>query len=144
MKKLSFLMLLFVLFFAAQCADHPNTPLPDLKVETTLSGANENPLVSTNATGKFVGTLNQETRLLKFTLTFSGITPSAGHIHSGAVGVNGPVIIPFPLLTTSPYSYEVVLTPAQVDLLKTNMLYTNLHTPVNPAGEIRGQLMIVP
>ena len=137
-------MLLFVLFFAAQCADHPNTPLPDLKVEATLSGANENPPVSTNATGKFVGTLNQETRLLKFTLTFSGITPSAGHIHSGAVGVNGPIIIPFPLLTTSPYSYEVVLTTAQVDLLKTNMLYTNLHTPVNPAGEIRGQLMIVP
>ena len=144
MKKLSFLMLLFVLFFAAQCADHPNTPLPDLKVETILSGANENPAVTTNATGKFVGTLNQETRLLKFTLTFSGITPSAGHIHSGAVGVNGPVIIPFPLLTTSPYSYEVVLTPAQVDLLKTNMLYTNLHTPANPGGEIRGQLMIVP
>lgn len=144
MKKLSLLMVSFVLFFAAQCADHPNNQLPDLKVETTLSGANENPPLTTNATGKFVGTLNQETRLLKFTLTFSGITPNAGHIHSGAVGVNGPVIIPFPSLTTSPYSYEVVLTTAQVDLLKTNMLYTNLHTPVNPGGEIRGQLMIVP
>ena len=144
MRKLSLLMFLFVLFIAAQCADHPNNPLPDLKVETTLSGANENPPVTTNATGKFVGTLNQETRLLKFTLTFSGITPNAGHIHSGAVGVNGPVIIPFPSLATSPYSYEVVLTTAQVDLLKTNMLYTNLHTPVYPGGEIRGQLAIVP
>ena len=144
MRKLSLLISLSVLLFAAQCADHPDNPLPDLKVETTLSGANENPALTTNATGKFMGTLNQQTRLLKFTLTFSGLTPSAGHIHSGAVGVNGPVIIPFPLLATSPYSYEVVLTPAQVDLLKTNMLYTNLHTPANPGGEIRGQLMIVP
>ena len=144
MRKLSLLMSLSVLLFAAQCADHPDNPLPDLKVETTLSGANENPALTTSATGKFTGTLNQQTRLLKFTLTFSSLTPSAGHIHSGAVGVNGPVIIPFPSLTTSPYSYEVVLTPAQVDLLKTNMLYTNLHTPANPGGEIRGQLMIVP
>lgn len=144
MKRISLLLMLFVVLVAARCQDHENPQLPDLKVETVLSGANEVPAAPTSATGKFSGILNQQTRLLKFTINYSGLVPTAGHIHRGAAGTNGPVIIPFPSVATSPIVYEVVLTPTQLDDLKNNLLYTNLHTPAFPGGEIRGQLAIIP
>jgi hypothetical protein len=142
MKKISLLFLLSLPLIASRCADHD---LPTVqKVEATLSGTNEVPAVITQASGKFTGTFDPNTKVLKFSLNYMGLTPVAGHIHSGAAGMNGPVTIPFPSVATSPILYEVVLTDAQVTGLQTNNLYTNLHTPMYPGGEIRGQLAIVP
>lgn len=142
MKKISLLFILSLPLIASQCADHALQPIQ--KVEATLSGTNEVPAVPTQASGKFTGTFDPNTKMLKFSLSYTGLTPSAGHIHSAPAGSNGPVIIPFPSVATSPIVYEVILTDAQVTGLRTNNLYTNLHTPMYAAGEIRGQLAIVP
>ncbi|TLV02482.1 CHRD domain-containing protein [Dyadobacter luticola] len=142
MKKFTLLFLFLLPLIALKCDDHD---LPAIqKVETTLSGANEVPANNTQASGKFSGTFDPTTKLLKFSLTYTGLVPTAGHIHTGAAGTNGPVTIPFLSVATSPIVYEVALTDAQVTALQTGNLYTNLHTPMYPGGEIRGQLAIVP
>ena len=144
MKQISLLMLVMVALIAAKCQDHQNPALPDLKVVTTLSGSNEVPARQTSASGSVSGTLNQNTRVLSFAVNFSGLTPVAGHIHKGAAGTNGPVIIPFHSVASSPIIHEVTLTEEQVADLKANLHYVNLHTAAYPGGEIRGQLSIVP
>ena len=135
MKKITILLMFLGAFSYAHSQD--------VKVTGKLSGASEVPAAKSSASGTFSGVLNPETRVLKFTLTYSGITPSAGHIHKGAAGANGPVVIPFTSVAKSPVTQEVTLTPEQLTDLKTNLLYTNLHTAAFPGGEIRGQLAIV-
>ena len=66
----------------------------------------------------------------------------AAHIHIGAVGVNGPVIVP---LTAGPGGVWSVpagamLTPDQLAAYKAGDLYVNIHTPEHKGGEIRTQL----
>jgi hypothetical protein len=63
------------------------------------------------------------------------------HIHQGAKGQNGPVIVP---LTKNGDTYSVPegrkLTPAQVQAWKAGNLYVNVHTAANKGGEVRGQI----
>jgi CHRD domain len=72
--------------------------------------------------------------------------PTAGHIHVGAAGVNGGVVVPFfggavpaPI---SAITGTVMTTQATVDAILANPagFYSNLHTPEFPAGAVRGQL----
>ena len=75
-------------------------------------------------------------------VTAATIPGMAAHIHVGAPGVNGPVIIP---LTGSAGGVWTVpagarLTPEQVDAYKAGNLYVNVHTPEHKGGEIRTQL----
>ena len=66
---------------------------------------------------------------------------TAGHIHRGAKGANGPVIVP---LDKQGDTYSVPagrkLTPAQIEDLKKGNLYVNVHTNRNKGGEVRAQL----
>jgi hypothetical protein len=71
--------------------------------------------------------------------TLQGI---AAHIHVGAAGVNGPVIVP---LTAGPNGVWSVpagakLTAEQLDAYKAGGLYVNVHTAEHKGGEIRTQL----
>ena len=63
------------------------------------------------------------------------------HIHRGAAGANGPVIVP---LDKNGDTYSVPagrkLTPQQIQDLKAGNLYVNVHTNRNKGGEVRGQL----
>ena len=67
---------------------------------------------------------------------------TAAHIHVGAAGVNGPVIIP---LTGGPGGVwsvpaDAKLTAEQMADYKAGKLYVNVHTPEHKGGEIRTQL----
>ena len=71
-----------------------------------------------------------------------GMAGMAAHIHVGAAGVNGPVIIP---LTGSAGDTWTVpdgakLTAEQLDAYKAGNLYVNIHTAEHKGGEIRTQL----
>ena len=71
-----------------------------------------------------------------------GMAGMMAHIHVGAAGVNGPVIIP---LTGGPGGVWSVpagakLTAEQMDAYKAGKLYVNVHTPEHKGGEIRTQL----
>lgn len=113
-----------------------------IRLTATLSGAAEKPLpVASAATGAFVGVVDPTTRMLSYTVTYSGLTPTMGHLHRiNAANGTGPVEIPFSSLT-SPISGTTTLTTAgRVDSLLNGFYYANLHTPAFPAGEIRGDI----
>jgi hypothetical protein len=112
-----------------------------------LLGQNDVPPTLTPATGTFIGTFDNSTSTLSFTIMFNGLVANttAAHIHGpAAAGANAGVIIPFvgfPTgVTSGTYTNSYVLTPTQVGWLNSGLLYVNVHTTTFPGGEIRGQL----
>ena len=105
----------------------------------TLDGAQETPPVVTAATGSATLVLNGDDTLTYDVIT-TGLTGTMAHIHLGAAGVPGPIIINLvggPAIwsgTTAP------LTAEQKAQLKAGLLYVNVHTAANVNGEIRGQI----
>ena len=147
----STLLLATGLLAAAGCSDddQATAPTPALPtVSAAFSGAQEVPAVTTTATGNFAGTFDRATRELRFTVTYSGLTPTAGHLHLGAPGANGGVFLPFPFNNAastgfeSPITGTTILSPAQATALLANGVYANLHTAANPGGEIRANLTV--
>lgn len=111
-----------------------------MQVTGTFSGANETPAVTTSATGSVSATYNKGNKTLTCTVTYAGLTPSAGHFHTGAPGVAGPVVIQFPYVAYSPITGSTLLTQMQEDALLAGNMYANLHTSANPNGEIRANV----
>jgi hypothetical protein len=110
-------------------------------VKVTLSGDQEVPAVKTEAKGS--GTISvKDDKTVGGSVTFSGLAPTAAHIHEAPAGKNGGVIIP---LTKQGDNTFVVpagakLTDAQYESFKKGDLYVNVHTAANPGGEIRAQI----
>jgi hypothetical protein len=126
------------------CKKDKGTPGPNttFTLAATLSGASEVPANSSTATGSVTGTYDSVTKILSITVTYSGITPTNGHIHKAAVGVSGPVQFPFTTFSPSPFTFtSAALTASQQDDLFNGLYYVNLHTSAFPGGEIRGQLL---
>ena len=109
-------------------------------VKVNLSGANEVPPVTTSATGD--GTISvADDGAVSGSVTTKGIQGTAAHIHMGAAGKNGPVVVPF---TKEGDTYKAAagakLNADQLKAFKAGELYFNVHSAANPNGEIRGQL----
>ncbi len=135
-----FPVILFV-FFVAGCKKSTVTPPATIvNFNSTLNGANETPPNFSAATGTSVATYNTTTKILTVTTSYTGITPVAGHIHIGAVGVSGPVEFPFTTLTSPIVFTSTPLNASDESDLMENKLYVNLHSTIYPGGEIRGQL----
>ena len=77
-----------------------------------------------------------------WTLTFSRLTGRAlaAHIHLGARGRAGRVIVPLCGPCRSGVRRTVTLSGAALAALESGRAYVNVHTRRNPAGEIRGQI----
>ncbi|HUY04548.1 MAG TPA: CHRD domain-containing protein [Rhodocyclaceae bacterium] len=117
-----------------------STALGD-EIKVTLAGNMEVPPVKTAATGSGTITINAD-RTVAGSITTKGLAGTMAHIHLGAAGKNGPVIIP---LTKSGRSGWVVpvgakLTDAQYKAYEAGGLYVNVHSAAHKGGEIRGQL----
>jgi len=110
----------------------------DIKVK--LSGANEEPPVTTSASGQGTITIANDGSV-SGSVTTTGVAGTAAHIHMGSVRKNGPVIIP---LQKNGDTYTVPvgakLNGKQMDAFKAGDLYVNVHSAENKGGEIRGQL----
>ncbi|MGZ5034066.1 MAG: CHRD domain-containing protein [Usitatibacter sp.] len=108
----------------------------------TLNGAQENPAVTTAATGTGFIAVDEGSGAVHGSITTFGIAGNAAHIHEGAPGVNGGILIP--LAEGPPGTWSVTdgatLTPSQVESFKAGNLYVNVHTTANPNGETRGQI----
>ena len=118
-----------------------------LAFTTQLRGANEVPPVASNASGQVDAVLNKDTNLLRWQLSYTGLSgpATAGHFHGPApVGANAGVALPFSGPITSPMSGQATLTPAQVADLMAGKWYANIHTAKFPGGEIRGQMTTRP
>src|SRR3954465_2041887 len=109
-------------------------------ISVKLSGAEEVPPVSTSASGS--GSIRvTEDGSVSGSITTTGVEGTMAHIHQGAKGANGPVIVP---LTKNGDTYTVPanakLNAAQMSALKSGGLYVNVHSAANKGGEIRAQL----
>jgi CHRD domain len=143
------------IFFA--CKNDNNvvaTPSNNTIFAATLNGANEKPASTTSpATGTFSGNLDNTTRVMSYTLNYTGFPATSpvtmGHLHevtppnSATAGVNGVggVIVPFGTLTSPIIGTSAPLSQARVDSLKNGFFYANLHTAEFPGGAIRGNLV---
>jgi hypothetical protein len=112
--------------------------------EAALSGSQEVPPVASSGNGTAELHYNENTNMLRWRVSYGGLSgPVTGaHIHGPAApGQNAGVIIPFTgNLNASPITGEARITQEQLAQLMTGQWYVNLHTPVHPQGEIRGQL----
>ncbi len=111
-----------------------------------LTSAAEVPPNSSSGSGTLEATLDKSTNILKWKLVYSGLTGPAtmAHFHGPAMaGVNAGVVVPF-ASAASPSEGQATLTPAQVADLMDGKWYANVHTAVNPGGEIRGQVTAKP
>ena len=111
------------------------------ELKVVLSGDQEIPPVTTSASG--TGTISVAAdKSVRGSVTVTGVSPTAAHIHEAPAGKNGPIIIP--LLKTADNVWSVPegakLTDAQYESYKAAGLYYNVHSVAYRGGEIRGQI----
>jgi CHRD domain len=107
----------------------------------TLSGSQEVPPVTTAASGS--GTITVAADMaISGSVTTTGINGTAAHIHMGAMGTNGPVIVPLVKAGDGVWAVGTgaKLSDAQYAAFKAGNTYVNVHSEANKGGEIRGQL----
>jgi len=83
-------------------------------------------------------------------ITYNGIdtTPVAAHIHAGAAGTNGPIVVPAPpnvsFSNLGPNSStgctDTIAATVEDIMAASSNFYINVHTVAFPQGAIRGQL----
>jgi hypothetical protein len=118
-----------------------STMTPMMGQQVSLSGKNEVPPVDTMASGSGTVTIKDD-RSVSASITVTGMTATAAHIHEAADGVNGPVIVPFTKTGDNAFAAPdgAKLTEAQYASYKAGNLYVNVHSAKNPGGEVRAQL----
>jgi predicted small secreted protein len=109
-------------------------------IKVNLTGTEEVPPLTVTGTGS--GSFRvAEDGAITGSVTTKDVQGTMAHIHRGAKGTNGPVIVP---LDKNGDTYTVPagrkLTPAQIEDLKKGNLYVNVHTNRNKGGEVRGQM----
>jgi hypothetical protein len=128
-------------------------------LKATLTGADENPIIQTGAHGDATVVIDRGAGTIKYEVNIynlpSGVT--ASHIHVSPKGINGPIVFDFVVppqvsgdfqLSGTVSSSALQPRPAQGILtfedaifsIASGVAYVNVHTQINPGGEIRGQL----
>ena len=109
-------------------------------VSVKLSGAEEVPPVKTEGSGSGSFRLAEDGTVTG-SVTTKNVPGTAAHIHLGAKGKNGPVVVP---LEKNGDTYSVPagrkLTASQIKAWKDGELYVNVHTARHKGGEVRGQI----
>lgn len=113
---------------------------PAETLAAVLSADQEVAAVDSGAFGSATLTLQRSTRTLSASVTTDGVTATAAHIHAGAAGSNGAVVLPLALSANGAALASTVLTQAQLDSLDAGELYLNIHSAAHAGGEIRGQI----
>jgi hypothetical protein len=122
------------------CSSMPDWMPGSGAIKVNLSGAEEVPPL--NVPGSGSGSFRvADDGTITGSVTTKDVQGTMAHIHRGAKGANGPVIVP---LDKKGDTYSVPagrkLTAAQIEDLKAGRLYVNVHTARNKGGEVRGQL----
>ncbi len=127
-----------------------------------LSGGNENPGVVTGSVGTGTVSVNLASQVVTYRIDVYNmpVGVTAGHFHVGAQGVNGPVVVNFPVVVNTSNDFAISGTASATDLtaraaqginswedfiqtLLLGNIYMNVHSTANPGGEIRGQVVRV-
>ena len=159
MKALGHVALPLLAAFAAAADD-------GTRFRAELVGTQEVPAIFTAGSAIFeMQVLDNDTRI-EFQLTYENLTapPAVAHVHFGQRGVSGGVSFFFcggggkpacPAATSGTITGTVVATDvvgpaaqgiaagdlaAILEMIRAGFGYANMHTPLHPAGEIRGQI----
>jgi hypothetical protein len=128
-----------------------------------LSGANETPGIVTGAGGVATITLDTATQTVTYRVDVYNLPSGAtvAHFHASGPGVAGPTVVTFTFPVGISNDFAITgtataadLTPRQpqginswedfIQALTLGQIYVNVHSQVNPGGEIRGQVVPVP
>lgn len=156
--RLSTAILAAAVMLAGAACDDDEPTAPDVdEFEATLTGASEVPPVTTSATGAASIDINDSNSTIDFSISVTGLVdPTLAHIHIGAVGVAGPPVTVNLIVTPPAGSFTGVLASGTITAalitggetfttlvaaIRSGEAYINVHTPTNPGGEIRGQLV---
>jgi hypothetical protein len=114
---------------------------PAVAADLKLSGASEVPPVTTTATGSGPITVADDGSVSGRVRT-TGVAATAAHIHVGAAGQNGPVIVTLTKTGDAEWSVPAgtKLSDEQMKSYKSGNLYVNVHSDANKGGEIRAQI----
>jgi hypothetical protein len=155
MKKLYIYILIMAGFLALNgIAD------ADEKFKAKLSGAEEVPAVMTDTKGKFQIKFNSDETAAEYRLKVSdGVRITQAHIHCGAEGMNGPVVVFLAgfhdlgwdvdgkwISKATVTDLNIIDTTCGTDLselaqaMRDGNTYVNVHSVANPGGEVRGQI----
>ena len=120
-----------------------------IRIAAAMTAANETPAPKGDvsaARGTFTATVTKSGTgaTLSWRLEFSNLSGNAiaAHIHVAARGVAGPVRVPLCAPCTSGVTGTATIDAAVLDAIENDRAYVNVHTPTNPAGEIRDQVSI--
>ncbi len=103
------------------------------------------PTVPSNGRGNSIVLLDRNSLMVYVTANFSNLSSNIinAHIHAGPAGSSGPVVVPllFSGTTAGTVTGTDTLERASfADSMIRGLSYINIHTLLNPGGEIRGQL----
>jgi hypothetical protein len=121
-----------------------------IRIAANMTATSETPSPKgdvSGARGTFTATLTKTATGadMSWRLEFSNLTGNAiaAHVHVAARGVAGPVRIPLCAPCTSGATGTSPVDATVLDAIQNDRAYVNVHTPTNPAGEIRDQVSIV-
>jgi hypothetical protein len=138
--------------FVAGCTTSGGTGSSALVGQQYLTGSQEVPPVTTNASGVtdiYVHSLKCPAATSSSncyhpigSVSVAGVTPTAVHVHQAAAGQNGPVIVPLVRMSDTLWVIPsgANINQDQYEAWWAGNTYVNVHSAANPAGEIRGQL----
>jgi CHRD domain len=108
----------------------------------SLSGSNEVPPGIASLTGRATFTIDVATGQVCSQVTTNVSGAVAMHIHKGARGVNGPIVVHLNIRSINAARVCVSATVAVASAVAANPAghYLNIHTPAAPGGAVRGQL----
>ncbi|MFJ9535375.1 CHRD domain-containing protein [Herbaspirillum sp. NPDC101396] len=111
-------------------------------VSVDLKGASEVPANSSTASG--TGSISVAAdKSVSGKITTTGLEGKMAHIHTGAAGANGPVLVGLTKDGDNGWTVPAgaKFTDEQYAAYLAGGLYVNVHTAAHPGGEIRGQLL---
>jgi len=112
-----------------------------------LTGAQQVPPVQTAGSGSADLTYDPATRVVAWTISFSGLSsaPTMAHFHGpAAAGKNAGVQVWLAekgAALASPVKGQATLSPDEAKEFASGEMYINVHTKDHPSGEIRGQVL---
>lgn len=105
------------------------------------------PNAPAKAAGVFTATVTEKKgkASIHWTLTFRRLSGKAmaAHIHKGAAGVAGPVVVPLCGPCRNGQNGRQAISEDLAAALERGGYYVNVHTAKNAGGEVRGQLKLV-
>ncbi|MDX2248068.1 MAG: CHRD domain-containing protein [Bacteroidia bacterium] len=129
-------------------------PMPQIVFRTHLSGSNETTPLTVRGTGQTILEYKDSTLTVSGTFQnlgspLNGAIAGGAHIHTNIAGRNGGISyhLHTELDTTGKFgrfeadSNSFAVSAAQLQNLMSRRMYANIHTAINPSGELRGQVL---